>query len=313
MTGTLNPKTLNELRKRKRWSQEQLARESKISKSQISRWERGQKLDHIRKLSRDRLSEALGVKWETLTKPPEQDPPGTFRCAELKLTVHQSTLTALELVRRIYRVRREDIVDLAPLLFLLTAQASLQRRKRALDDAVSGVERALRDASERLPYLSHAFGWSDPEEISDEEDSIMKRRVFDIFEDADGELYSPYADYLLGLLNDLPEGLISEVPGKLIDDISAAYSGMNPPVYRVSRDLLKKALTFTIPNIDGLMESPEQFESFAGLVASGDPDLHSLSENHNRMSHEAFKAWMRPILEKAKRISEGDIDIFEMP
>jgi transcriptional regulator with XRE-family HTH domain len=71
MNDTLNPAALKQCRNQRGWSQEQLADESKISKTQISRWERDKLTKGIRQSSRDRLCKALGVKWEDLTRPPE--------------------------------------------------------------------------------------------------------------------------------------------------------------------------------------------------------------------------------------------------
>jgi transcriptional regulator with XRE-family HTH domain len=79
MTDTLNPDTLKVLRDLRGWSQDRLAKESKISKSQISRWERGQQTAKIHQNTRERLCQALGVKWDKLTRAVEMPNPYVFR------------------------------------------------------------------------------------------------------------------------------------------------------------------------------------------------------------------------------------------
>jgi len=309
MNNTLNPKKLRYIReKEKKWTQGELAAATngKISKSQISRWERGQ-VAGIRDNSKRVLCDALGVKWEELTRSVECKPKeDTAAPAELKVSVRPSTLTALELVRLIYRIPREDIVDLAPLLFLLTAQSSLHRRSEALDAAVSGVDEAIKDAIDSVPHLRHAFSWPDVTDIAEEEAAIEKRDVFFAYEDTDGQRHSPYVDYLSDLLDKLPEGLISEVPGKMIDRIWPGYIGA--PYYRVSLDLLKKVLRKVLPNMDAKKDSLQLFESFVDLISEGKPDLRTLLEKHKRMSEDAFAEWIKPTVEKAKRISEGSME-----
>jgi len=303
MTNSLNPETLKALRKSRNWSQTQLAAESKISKSQIGRWERGQQIDEVRDTSRNRLCAALGgVPWDVLTRPPKLPSASVSGGSELKLNVPSSTLTALELVGKLYRVRREVIVELAPLLFLLTAQTSLERRRGALQEAVEGVEKALEDAVNRVPYLSHAWGWPDPGVIAEEEDAIEKRRVFDFYEDAK-EARSFYADYLNALLNDLPDGVISGIPGKPIEDISPGY-GTGAPDYSFSTAVLERGIRVSIPDIDSLAESPERFSFLVKLVAMGYPDLRTLTENRRTMSDETFKEWIGRFLEPLESSSE---------
>lgn len=297
MTDSLNPESLKALRKVRGMSQEKLHNESGISKSQIGRWERGEQIDNVQGNSRERLCAALGVKWEVLTRPPKESSAGV---SELKLNVSPSTLTGLELVRRIYGVRREDIIELAPLLFLLTAQTSLERRRKALQEAVEGVEKALEDAVNRFPYLSDAWGWPKENVIAEEEDAIKKRRVFDSYEGAD-ETRSFYADYLNGLLGDLPDKVISGTPGKPIEDISPGY-GTGAPDYSFSTATLERAIRVSIPEIDSLAESAERLSRLVKNVAIGDPDLRTLTENRRTMSDDTFKAWIAPFLEPPELI-----------
>jgi transcriptional regulator with XRE-family HTH domain len=298
MTDILNPETLRALREQTGWSQEQLANEAllhgRISKTQIARWETAKKPIRLRKNSRDILCKTFGVKWEVLTRPPEKRAEEGIGSAELKLNVRPRTLTAFELVRRIYRISREDIVELAPLLFLLTAQTSLEHRRHALEEAVSAVEKALGDAVNRAPYLSHVFGWPDPDEIAEEENAIEQRRVFDTYNRTDEELGSHFVDYLQKLLDDLPDDVIKGIPGKPVSAIWA--SSFQTTGYSFSTALLTHALRKFIPDVDDLVESPENLDDLVTAVEAGYPDLRTLLENHRNMSHEEFKDWVAPMI-----------------
>jgi transcriptional regulator with XRE-family HTH domain len=121
MTDTLNPDTLKVLRDLRGWSQDRLAKESKISKSQISRWERGQQTAKIHQNTRERLCQALGVKWDKLTRAVEKPNPNVFR-APLKAGISFPAKTALTVIRYHYGLREEAILDLAPLAFLILAE-----------------------------------------------------------------------------------------------------------------------------------------------------------------------------------------------
>jgi transcriptional regulator with XRE-family HTH domain len=296
MTDSLNPETLKALRKSRAWSQTELAAESGISKSQIGRWEGGQQIDNVRGDSRERLCAALGVKWEVLTRPPKLPSAGASGGSELKLNVPSSTLTALELVGKLYRVRREVIVELAPLLFLLTAQTSLERRRGTLQEAVEGVEKAIQDAITRVPGLGLTLSIGSEDSINEEAENIEKRRVFDSYEGAE-ETRSFYTDYLNALLDDLPDGVISRIPGKPIEDISPGY-GTGAPHYSFSTALVERGIRVSIPEIDSLAESAERLSRLVKNVAIGDPDLRTLTENRRTMSDDTFKEWIGPFLEE---------------
>lgn len=326
MTDFLNPETLRALRDHKRWSQEQLAAEAQrhgsISKTQIARWEASKKPIRLRKHSRDVLCQTLGVQWEVLTRPPEKEKGEPSFAAPLKLNVSGTTLTALELVARIYRVSWEDIVNLAPLLFFLTAQASLQRRQEALREAVSKIDQALDDAEARLPYLSGALGQVDQRTIDAEKEAIKERRVFEVYETRDGKRSgSHYSDYLGLLLSGFPKDVIGGLSGKPFKDISYGYC--RAPDYRVSTDFVSHVLHAAIPDFDSLAESaarsttkivergyPELTEvdwtvtkaAVVDLVAAGTPDLRSVLGNHRSMSGEAFDEWFGEMI--ARHYSE---------
>jgi transcriptional regulator with XRE-family HTH domain len=198
MNDTLNPETLRALRKKKDWSQDQLAEESKISKSQISRWERGIQVANIHRHNRERLCGALRVKWEKLTQPPEtKDFLGSRNRVDLKADIRGSARTALTLVLLRYRISVDDVIDMAPLAFLILAERSLRARQAALDEAVKDIDAATESAWKRLPYLRGAarVGY-DEDWIEEERISLKNREVFMEYVDEDREESSPFVNFL---------------------------------------------------------------------------------------------------------------------
>ena len=133
MTNTLNPEALKAQRERHGWAQKDLAQKSNCSTTQISRWECGKHLN-INKNSRDRLTGALGISWEVLTRTPDDSNGDSllYQTAKLNTRVRQDTRTNLELVSRIYGVHWATIIELAPLLFIIAAQNSLNDRRKKI-------------------------------------------------------------------------------------------------------------------------------------------------------------------------------------
>ena len=72
MEQTINPKALKSARKKREWSQKELAEKCNLSPAQVSRWERG-KGGRVQARSRENLTQALGVDWEELTRAPDDE------------------------------------------------------------------------------------------------------------------------------------------------------------------------------------------------------------------------------------------------
>jgi hypothetical protein len=100
--------------------------------------------------------------WEKLTQPPEtKDLLGSRNRVDLKADIRGSARTALTLVLLRYRISVDDVIDMAPLAFLILAERSLRARQAALDEAVKEIDAATESAQERLPYMRGAIwgGW----------------------------------------------------------------------------------------------------------------------------------------------------------
>jgi transcriptional regulator with XRE-family HTH domain len=211
------------------WSQEQLADESKISKTQISRWERDKLTKGIRQSSRDRLCKALGVKWEDLTRPPKDEDTLKWRNrVPLKCGIDGSARTFLTAVKWNLGLTEEAVFDLAPLAVLILAYQSLRARQTALDEAIEAVEAATAEAHRRLPYMPGAFhDGFDYDWIQEERTSLDEREVFMTHQDDEGNEYSPFSSFLENQLKTL--GLFKDDPVELTCQLRRGDAGLCGP------------------------------------------------------------------------------------
>jgi len=225
MTDSLNPEALKFYRKQRgNWSQKDLADESNISKTQISRWERGEQIAGIRSSSRERLCQALGIKWEQLTRAPkETDTLKLLNRVPLKCGIDGSARTFLTLVQAHLGLTEDAIMDLAPLAVLILGRRSLRARQTALNETVKALEAATAEACRRLPYMPGAFrdGY-DYEWIDEERNSLKERELFMTYVDYESNEYSPFINFLQDELKAL--GLFEEHP----IDFTASYRGATP-------------------------------------------------------------------------------------
>jgi transcriptional regulator with XRE-family HTH domain len=207
----VNGKTLIEARSKKRWTQADLSEATKphINISTISRIER-KKETRVRESTLKELGRALEVSPDSLRAKPEK--PEAEREA-LKLRIDNCARNALTLVAKRYGIRRESIVEAAPLLFFIAAEKCLQERRKH----VAEIERAadslwhLQRKTRHLPVQ-----WPiDDAGITSEKESIEARDLFgeNVIEDTDrflGELrgyeeaeHNPFVTFLRSSLEEV--------------------------------------------------------------------------------------------------------------
>jgi transcriptional regulator with XRE-family HTH domain len=198
----LNGKALAGARRKKGWTQVELseATKPKIDISTISRIERG-KPTRVRGNTLNALAKALDVHPESLcpTAEAERD--------VIKLRIESAARNALTLVARRYRISREHIVEIAPLLFFIAAEQCLQERHKRIEQ--------LRDTAydlialyDKIPHLPKEWP-VDEGAVSSEEQSIKARDLFgekvlenahqfmsDLGEDYDEAEQNPFVSFL---------------------------------------------------------------------------------------------------------------------
>jgi transcriptional regulator with XRE-family HTH domain len=162
MNKPLDASRVKAIRRQRRLSQDGLATRAKLSKETIYRIEKGEQ-SGTRHRTIDRLARALDVAPGVLTgelPAPASDGAGPdapdaqlFEMYPMNYRVDGSVRNAFTLAALRYQVPIARIVELAPLLFVLAAEASLKRRTEKLDELEALFERenALRREFRHLP------------------------------------------------------------------------------------------------------------------------------------------------------------------
>ena len=255
---------VKQLRDERGWTQDDLAKKAGLNKQSIFRIEKGE-YQGTRRDTIEQLSKAFEVDPGVLIGRPatipaaqatdadplapeaaEADPFGN--ASQLNLRVDNAARNALALTARRYGVQLSEIVEIAPLLFFLMAERSLQRRRETLSEvgnAIAEVE-SLRD---RYRYLPVDIPGND-DQICCEENSIEKNDIFGrLYEaadngrsfryvrDYDNNAHNPFAAFLREELTALKEA----VPNQIRHSIRSTFDGWNPeewgsPKYRICLD-----------------------------------------------------------------------------
>lgn len=307
MQNILHPEALKAARIKKGWTQKQLSEKSRCSAEQISRWERG-KSKSVRLNSRDKLIKALGVSWEELTRVPAATGDEEFKLfptIQLNIRVHPRMRTALILASHRYHVRPADIIELAPLLFLITAEKSLTARQDNVSDFLEQFEQALDNGRKTMSHIAPAFQYrQDLEEaLSREQQSINRREVFSKVDLSDLGLYAgndleepdPYVSYLEHLIEDLPDGLV--------EDISPSFS--RAPDYRIAGKTLKE--------VTGIAGGTDNERELLKLITNGDINLSELIKEKQKLSKDEYEDWLAEKYTEAKAKEKAALDeLFEV-
>ena len=167
----LNGKALVEARNKKGWTQSELseATRPKINISTISRIERG-KPTRVRERTLKELARVLEVGPEDLC------PTAEAERSEMKLRIETAARNALTLVAYRYGIRRERIVEIAPLLFYIAVEQSLQVRQKRVTE-LRDAANAVFDLYRGIPHLPRYWP-VDENAVSSEEASISARDFF---------------------------------------------------------------------------------------------------------------------------------------
>lgn len=219
----INPDTLKFHRERCGLSQEALASVCGISKKSISRIESGSS-EGNRQHTIKRLADKLSVTEQDLCQPIEEREENftvyegnIFR--KVTVFIDPETHIALEFIKQRYNVPDKNILSIAPLLFIILAEASLNWRKKFLSESSELLERIYK-LEELHPYLDLSDGigmWQ-----SAESKSIDKS---DIFADYNNfEYINLFIEYLKGVSLKHAAGLV---------DVDHGSDGSKLPAYLI--------------------------------------------------------------------------------
>ena len=212
----IDPERLRILRGRKRLSRSQLARRSHVSQRQIQRIEDASvSYGSVREQTLARLASALNVDRDVLTGVapiPREDSmpkPGTER-VQTSVAVSPDVHLAYSLIKRRYGVTARDIINMAPLFFVLLAEGSLAWRREKLVELEEAADR-MQQIGANTPHLGYANCANRIDESTEAERlSIEKADLFG--RDLSEDLYNfgwepvetnPFANYLSEIADDL--------------------------------------------------------------------------------------------------------------
>jgi transcriptional regulator with XRE-family HTH domain len=204
----LDGKALAEARRKRDWTQVELseATKPKVDVSTISRIERG-KPTRVRANTLRALAKALDVQPESLC------PAAEAERDVMKLRIETAARNALTLVAVRYRISRESIIEIAPLLFFIAAEQSLKERQSRIADVRASAD-ALFDLYRGIPHLPPEWP-VDEGAVSSEEQSIKARDLFgkkvldsaqfmsELSDDFDEAEHNPFVTFLRNSLSNI--------------------------------------------------------------------------------------------------------------
>ena len=207
----MQPKALAELRKQKGWSRTELAAAASVSPQLVERIERSSGPCTVRPRSLRRLARALAVETSVLLRStPLTKAPPTPKKRSITVQSTPGLRLAYDLVTRRYGITRDELFALAPMLFVLLAEGSLDWRREKLQQ-VQQASQDLEKLGHDHPTLyfakrdhQHAFNAGVArEEASIERSDLRGREVWDDaavesdgFREDDLMRVTPFAGYL---------------------------------------------------------------------------------------------------------------------
>jgi transcriptional regulator with XRE-family HTH domain len=214
MNVQINPAALKAFREKQGLSQEALVRrvqtraQVSLGKRQIQRIESRASQEGcitVQEKTLRALARALNVSPGTLQAVPDDLPEAEAEVelgqrTELTVKLRTATLTKLDMVRSAYKVELEEIIDLAPLMFVYHAESSLRERRARLE----ANQRVRDDLLRAFPGLASVLS-DDPNTAEESESfSVSVDDVFGAFINPEGTEgteadCNPFTQYLMRL------------------------------------------------------------------------------------------------------------------
>ncbi len=303
--NTINPQILKAARKQQRMTQQQLADKIGCTKDTISRWERG-KSKRVRSHLQDPLCDVLRIKWEKLIEPTKQEKV-VHRDYTTKVSISREVRISLQLVAERYNVRPREVLDLAPLLFLIVAEQSLLERKRRLEMIYKVMEEARENLLENCAHLGGIItARSDfaDQQLEEEKLSLKKRDVFgwsinyDYWHEDhqwDEDNVGPFLHFLRSLTDKLPKDAVTY--------IKHGRGGHNTiGSYRIADDTLRECT--------GISEDEEMGETLLNFIRLGWINFTDCLRVRRDKNEENYRSWL---FNELSQIGDTLKEINELP
>ena len=210
---SIHPKRLRDLRTRKKFSRRKLAKKSGLSEKQIGRVETSETDVPVRMNTMIKLASALGVDAEMLLDDPstlDPLPVAPSQDVQLSIKISSQVRLAYDLVKHRYGPSQKDIINLAPLLFVLLAEGSLSWRRQWLEEAKAAMERLKQLTSERESLNPEELDLEWDESFEAEQESIKKNELLGDeilsgkgYWDSSDHMETPFLDYVTRLTKEL--------------------------------------------------------------------------------------------------------------
>ena len=220
---------LREARKRAELTTQQLAERSKVSQKQITRLEGSDHNEGVRERTVSQLAGVLRISASVLdgTQPLPPPVPQPGRIAVSNIISHSSRL-AVDLISRRYGVSASEVVNLAPLMFVLLAEGSLAWRKRKIEEVEAAADRLAELAKTGHLAFAHA-AYRVSNAASGERTAIKKADLFGRQLDDDTYHFgydprtgSPFAHYLASLASEYDPSVVT------IEEVGGEEDGKYP-------------------------------------------------------------------------------------
>lgn len=297
MTDAINPQALKAARKQRRMSQEQLAAAIRCTKDTVSRWERG-RTSNIRTHLREALCRVLRVRWEELTGPPDQ-PRDFLDDRTAKVSIGKDARASLLIVAERYNIRPRDVLELAPLLFLIVAERSLLAREQRLQE----VYAVQQDAEEKiLQNCGHLGGIIAARSVSadaqlyEEQESLRQRDVFgstikyEYWKEGDE---GPFVHFVRDLAKDLSKDAVTSIN---------SFDGDMIERYQIADDTLRERT--------GLSEEEEQDQKLLHYIRCGVIDFAECLRVKRDVDEAKYRYWLSDELSRAEAESRRWLEEF---
>jgi transcriptional regulator with XRE-family HTH domain len=290
MGKVIPPQRLKQLRELRRLSQDQLAKKAGLTKQTIYRLERKGERRPIRDTNLDKLARALDFDVEVVigellipSEASQANPVRDETTYRLNLRVDPPVRNAYELVARQYGVPPSKIGQLAPLLFVIVAEASLKYRRKKLNDLEASLDRAA-EREKDFPHWPLSFFEMDDqkkaiqtEEASIDSHDLFGKKRFDPFGETqvydEGE-FNPFVAYLKALTASS-------------DEISISDLGPTSTEYRVCSSVA--------------IELAERNEEVAGWLLNGEVPIHRMPRD------------LKTVAERIKWMEQNKITVSKVP
>jgi len=273
MMITIDPERLSQVRKLRGLTQAALAKKARVDKQTVYRLEHEKKPRRLAIL--ERVTKAMDIEIGVLTG--ERAMPTDLVAVpmrseeaayQLNVRVNPAVRNAYELAARRYGVSVQKIAQLAPLLFVIIAEASLQNRDKNVQECRTKYDEYCVRAS-KIPSLIPIYELASG--IEEEQDSIRRNDIFG--RHLTNSSGYPFEDYLQAL-------------AARYGEITVASVSPNATDYRVCRS---EAIALA-------------GEEFADRLLSGEVPIHRMPRS---LDVDKRAEWIR---DPANRISVQEIE-----